>query len=46
MEKVQDLVSLADKAIVITGAGQGIGRAVAELAVGLGARIVAVDLNP
>jgi 3-oxoacyl-[acyl-carrier protein] reductase len=45
MEKVQDLVSLTDKAIVITGAGQGIGRAVTGLAVGLGARVVAVDLN-
>lgn len=39
------IVSLQDRTIVVTGAGQGIGRAVVELAIGLGAKVVAVDLN-
>lgn len=42
---MQPLVSLAGRSIVVTGAGQGIGRAVAELAVALGANVVALDLN-
>lgn len=39
------IVSLANRTIVVTGAGQGIGRAAVEMAVGLGGNVVAVDLN-
>jgi 3-oxoacyl-[acyl-carrier protein] reductase len=42
---MQDVMSLEGKTIVVTGAAQGIGQAVAGLAVGLGARVVGVDLN-
>ncbi len=42
---MQELVSLEGKTIIITGAAQGIGRAATELAVKLGARVAAVDLN-
>jgi 3-oxoacyl-[acyl-carrier protein] reductase len=42
---MQDLMSLNGKVIVVTGAAQGIGRSVAELAVELGARVIAVDMN-
>jgi 3-oxoacyl-[acyl-carrier protein] reductase len=38
-------LSLADKSIVVTGAAQGIGRAIAGLALKLGATVTAVDLN-
>lgn len=38
-------MSLEGKAIVVTGAGQGIGRALAEMIVGLGGNVLAVDLN-
>lgn len=37
--------SLQDKTIMVTGAAQGIGRAIAELALKLGANVAAVDLN-
>jgi 3-oxoacyl-[acyl-carrier protein] reductase len=37
--------SLAQRNIIVTGAGQGIGKAVAGTAIGLGARVVGVDLN-
>lgn len=37
--------SLKNKSIVVTGAAQGIGRAIAELALTLGASVTAVDLN-
>lgn len=37
--------SLKNKSIVVTGAAQGIGRAIAELALTLGATVTAVDLN-
>jgi 3-oxoacyl-[acyl-carrier protein] reductase len=41
-----DQVQLLDsKVVVITGAAQGIGRAAAEMALNLGAKVVAVDLN-
>lgn len=40
------LVSLEGKRIIVTGAGQGLGRAVADLAVSLGAKVAAVDLKP
>jgi 3-oxoacyl-[acyl-carrier protein] reductase len=39
------IVSLKDRTIVVTGAAQGIGKAVAELGLELGANIVALDLN-
>ena len=39
------VVSLQGRTIVVTGAGQGIGKAIAELAIALGANIVALDLN-
>ena len=39
------IVSLEGRTIVVTGAGQGIGKAIAELAIALGANVVAVDLN-
>jgi 3-oxoacyl-[acyl-carrier protein] reductase len=38
-------MSLTDRCIIITGAGQGIGRAVSQQALALGARVVAIDLN-
>ncbi len=38
-------LSLAGKSIVVTGAAQGIGRAIAALALKLGANVTAVDLN-
>lgn len=38
-------LSLKNKSIVVTGAAQGIGRAIAELALTLGATVTAVDLN-
>lgn len=39
------IVSLAGKSVLVTGAAQGIGRGVAELALELGATVTAVDLN-
>ncbi len=39
-------MSLAGRTIIITGAGQGIGRAVADLVVGLGGNVVVADMNP
>ncbi|MBL6954056.1 MAG: SDR family oxidoreductase [Alphaproteobacteria bacterium] len=38
-------MNLTDQTILITGAGQGIGQATAELAVELGAKVALVDLN-
>ncbi|ARR57236.1 3-oxoacyl-ACP reductase [Rhizorhabdus wittichii DC-6] len=38
-------LSLEGKTVVITGAAQGVGRAIAEMALDLGANIAAVDLN-
>lgn len=39
------IVSLQGRTIVVTGAGQGIGRGIAETAAALGANVVVVDLN-
>jgi len=38
-------MSLKGNNIVVTGAGQGIGRAISKMIVGLGGNVVAVDLN-
>jgi 3-oxoacyl-[acyl-carrier protein] reductase len=38
-------MSLEGRNIMVTGAGQGIGRAIAELAVRLGARVLLTDMN-
>ncbi len=38
-------MALVDKVVVVTGAAQGVGRAVAEPALELGASVCAVDLN-
>jgi 3-oxoacyl-[acyl-carrier protein] reductase len=40
-----DLVSLKGHTIIVTGAAQGIGKAVTELAIELGGAVVALDLN-
>jgi 3-oxoacyl-[acyl-carrier protein] reductase len=40
-----DLVSLEGRTIIVTGAAQGIGRAITELAIRLGGAVVALDLN-
>ncbi len=42
---MKPIVSLEDRVIVVTGAGQGIGKAITELIVELGGKVVAVDLN-
>ncbi len=39
------VVSLEHRTIVVTGAAQGIGHAIVELAIELGANVVALDLN-
>lgn len=41
-----NLVSLAGRVVIVTGAGQGIGKAIAKGAVALGARVAAIDVNP
>lgn len=38
-------MSLENQVVIVTGAGQGIGRGVATLAAGLGAKVVVNDLN-
>jgi len=38
-------MSLEDKNIIVTGAGQGIGRALSKMIVELGGNVVAVDIN-
>jgi len=37
--------SLHNKQVIVTGAGQGIGKALAATVVALGGRVVAVDVN-
>ncbi len=39
------IVSLEGRTVVVTGAGQGIGKAITELAVELGGNVVALDMN-
>ena len=39
------IVSLENRAVVVTGAGQGVGKAIVELGIELGANIVAADPN-
>jgi len=41
----EQILNLQDRNIVVTGAAQGIGRAIAKLVVELGGNVVAVDLN-
>src|ERR1700757_1624782 len=41
----KNMVSLQGRTVVVTGAAQGIGKATTELAIQLGANVVAVDLN-
>ncbi|MDO9439073.1 SDR family NAD(P)-dependent oxidoreductase [Hydrogenophaga sp.] len=38
-------VSLENRTIIVTGAAQGIGQAATRMAIGLGANVVAVDMN-
>jgi 3-oxoacyl-[acyl-carrier protein] reductase len=38
-------MSLEDKVVIVTGAAQGVGRALCEMIVELGGRVVAIDLN-
>ena len=45
MTSTAPIVSLHGRTVVVTGAGQGIGKALTELAIDLGASVVAVDLN-
>lgn len=39
------IVSLAGRTVIVTGAGQGIGKALSELVVGLGGNVVGLDMN-
>ena len=45
MSAAAPIVSLEGRTIVVTGAGQGIGKALVELSIALGANVVALDLN-
>lgn len=42
---MKNIVSLEGRTVVVTGAAQGIGKATVDLAIDLGANVVAVDLN-
>src|SRR5688500_8747123 len=43
---MNQIVSLEGKRIIVTGAGQGLGRAASELLASLGAKVAVVDLKP
>ncbi|SMP40631.1 SDR family NAD(P)-dependent oxidoreductase [Anoxynatronum buryatiense] len=45
IQKVYDFFKLEDKVAIITGAGNGIGKATAIMMAGLGARVVACDIE-
>jgi len=40
------MIRFDDRSLVVVGGGSGLGRAAAELAVGLGAKVTVVDVNP
>ena len=42
---MKNIVSLEGRTIVVTGAGQGIGKAVVEMVIELGGNVVALDMN-
>ena len=42
---MQNMMSLQDKVVIVTGAAQGIGNAVARMALHLGAKVAVVDLK-
>lgn len=42
---MREVMSLEGKTIVVTGAAQGIGQAISDLAIALGARVIGIDLN-
>ena len=42
---MQEVMSLEGKTIVVTGVAQGIGQAVANLAIALGGRVIGIELN-
>ena len=39
-------MDMTGRAVIVTGAGQGIGRAISEMLLGLGAGVVMVERNP
>jgi len=40
------MIRFDDRSLVVVGGGSGLGWAAAELAVGLGAKVTVVDVNP